>query len=112
MLAGSIVNDGASYFATMSIAARRNACGRQLGSFSTEAELKTLGKIPMTFIRAPYMFGSAEVLAEVDGKIVAAQQENQLATAFHPELGGDLSVHKYFLELVKNSLSGTEGRTG
>jgi len=114
LLADSIVNDGASCIATMSVAARRNAYGRQLGSFSTEAKFKTLGKIPMTFIRAPYIesvFGNAEVLADVDGKIVAAQQENQLVTAFHPELNSDLSVHKYFLELVKNSLPDNEGRT-
>ena len=35
------------------------------------------GNIPMTFIRAPYIkevWGDAEVLAEVDGKIVAARQ--------------------------------------
>ena len=57
----------------------------------------------MTFIRAPYIesvTGDAEVLAEVDGKIVAARQGKQLVTAFHPELNEDVSVHKYFLEMV------------
>ena len=58
------------------------------------------GNIPMTFIRAPYIkevWGDAEVLAEVDGKIVAARQGNQLVTAFHPELNESLEIHKYFL---------------
>ena len=62
------------------------------------------GNIPMTFIRAPYIkevWGDAEVLAEVDGKIVAARQGNQLVTAFHPELNDSLEIHKYFLGMCK-----------
>ena len=54
----------------------------------------------MTFIRAPYIkevWGNAEVLAEVDGKIVAARQGNQLVTAFHPELNESLEIC-YFLD--------------
>ena len=43
------------------------------------------------------VWGDAEVLAEVDGKIVAARQGNQLVTAFHPELNESLEIHKYFL---------------
>ena len=103
LLAKTIENDDRRHFATMDITAVRNAYGRQLGSFYTEAEFKGIGKIPMTFIRAPYI-GSveddAEILATVDGKIVAARQKNQLVTAFHPELNEDLSVHRYFLEMV------------
>lgn len=77
---------------TMDIVARRNAYGRQLGSFSTTAEMKGVGEVPMVFIRAPYITsvsGSTEVLAEVDGKIVAAREGSQLVTAFHPELTED-----------------------
>ncbi|WP_295215748.1 pyridoxal 5'-phosphate synthase glutaminase subunit PdxT [Ruminococcus sp.] len=88
---------------TMDISARRNAYGRQLGSFSVTAEMKSVGEIPMVFIRAPYITavsGNAEALAEVDGKIVAARQGNQLATAFHPELTDDTRVHQYFLEMI------------
>ncbi len=88
----------------MNISAVRNAYGRQLGSFYTETELEGIGKVPMTFIRAPYIeavTGSAKALASVDGHIVAAREGNQLVTAFHPELNEDLSVHKYFLEMVK-----------
>ena len=46
---------------------------------------------------------SARVLAVVDGNIVAARQENQLVTAFHPELCDDLRVHQYFLQMIKDN---------
>lgn len=58
----------------------------------------------MTFIRAPYIekvWGEAEVLAEVDGKIVAARQRKQLALSFHPELNEDTRLHEYFLKMVE-----------
>lgn len=92
-----------SYLATMDIRVKRNAYGRQLGSFYTEEEFKGIGQIPMTFIRAPYIEevrGDAEVLAVVDGKIVAAKQGRQLATAFHPELNDSTAVHEYFLKMA------------
>lgn len=63
-------------------------------------------KIPMTFIRAPYIsdFGSGVTpLATVDGKTVAAVQGNRLVCAFHPELGENTYVHEYFLNMVKNA---------
>lgn len=103
LLASEIENDNRKHFGTMNIKAIRNAYGRQLGSFYTEAEFKGIGKIPMTFIRAPYIdsvSGDVEVLATVDGKIVAAKQGNQLVTSFHPELNSDLSVHRYFLKMA------------
>ena len=70
------VEGGVPCFGTMDIAVKRNAYGRQLGSFYTEAECKGVGTVPMTFIRAPYIesvWGGAEVLATVDGNIVAAR---------------------------------------
>ena len=93
------------HLATMDIRVRRNAYGRQLGSFHTEGTVKGLGDhVPMTFIRAPYideiLSPRSEVLAEVDGHIVAARQGNQLATAFHPELDPDLCLHQYFLQML------------
>ena len=106
LLANKIENDDRRHFATMDITAVRNAYGRQLGSFYTESEFKGVGIIPMTFIRAPYISSvseNAEVLAIVDKKIVAAKQKNQLVTAFHPELNDNLSVHNYFLNMVKSS---------
>ena len=103
ILLAETVDGGVPCFATMDIAVKRNAYGRQLGSFYTEAQFQGLGKIPMTFIRAPYIAAAgpkAQVLAEVDGHIVAARQGNQLVTAFHPELSDDLSVHQYFLDML------------
>lgn len=107
LLSKHISNDSASYFATMDITTKRNAYGRQLGSFHTDAEFKGIGRIPMTFIRAPYIEkaeSGVDVLAEVDGHIVAAKQGNQLVTAFHPELLEDLSVHRYFLDMTEKYL--------
>lgn len=98
------VEGGTPCFATMDLTAKRNAYGRQLGSFHTVAQMEGVGEIPMTFIRAPYIAAvgpKARVLAEVDGHIVAARQGNQLVTAFHPELDEDTSVHQYFLDMTK-----------
>ena len=106
LLAKKIENDSRIGLGTMDIAVRRNAYGRQLGSFSCTAEMKGVGTIPMTFIRAPYIervFGKAESLAVVDGHIVAARQDNQLVTAFHPELTDDTRVHEYFLGMISGS---------
>lgn len=92
------------HLGTMNICAKRNAYGRQLGSFYTEEEFRGIGKIPMTFIRAPYIaavYEGAEILAEADGRIVAARQRNQLVTAFHPELNTDVRVHQYFLNMME-----------
>ena len=96
------VEAGVPSFGTMNITAKRNAYGRQLGSFHTDAEFDGLGQVPMTFIRAPYIAQAGEgveILAEVDGKIVAARQGRQLVTAFHPELDGDTRIHEYFLNM-------------
>ena len=109
LLAKKIENDDRVHFGAMDITAVRNAYGRQLGSFYTQADFKGIGQIPMTFIRAPSIesvYGSTNVLASVDGKIVAAREGNMLVTAFHPELNEDLSVHKYFAEMVSAAKSG------
>lgn len=88
----------------MDIHVRRNAYGRQLGSFSTHGRVEDVGDdIPMTFIRAPYITeveGTATALATVDNHIIAARQGNQLVTAFHPELDTDLRIHRYFLSMI------------
>lgn len=104
LLAKDIEGKPERRLATMDISARRNAYGRQLGSFHAEAEMEGVGRIPMTFIRAPYIegvSGSAKALATVDGHIVAALQGNQLVTAFHPELDTDTRVHAYFMDMMR-----------
>ncbi len=90
------------YLGTMGITAVRNAYGRQLGSFECAAEFAECGEIPMRFIRAPYIAQverRVTVLAEVEGRIVAAREGRQLVTAFHPELCENTAVHRYFLEM-------------
>lgn len=104
LLAKSVEGENRERLATMDICVKRNAYGRQLGSFATVSPFGSVGDIPMTFIRAPYIEkvnGDARVLAEVDGHIVAALQGNQLVTTFHPELNTDLRVHQYFLSMIK-----------
>ena len=93
------------YLGTMDIRVRRNAYGRQLGSFYTTSRVEDIGDdIPMTFIRAPYienvLSDRCSVLSEIDGHIVAASQGRQLATAFHPELNDDFRIHQYFLQWI------------
>jgi 5'-phosphate synthase pdxT subunit len=104
LLAEEIENEP-SCFGAIGITVRRNAYGRQLGSFRTAGDFAGLGEIPMTFIRAPYIAsagGGASILASVDGAGVAAEQGAILVTAFHPELTDDLRVHAYFLSKIKN----------
>ena len=95
----------------MDIKVARNAFGRQVDSFEAELDISKLKQVTSTdeafhavFIRAPIIesvSGDAKILASLpDGRIVAAQQANLLATSFHPELTGDNRFHKYFLSLV------------
>lgn len=103
LLAERVEGNQTTHIGTMDITAKRNAYGRQLGSFHTKMALSNIGKIPMTFIRAPYIVDcgkSVEVLARYEGKIIAARQEHQLVTAFHPELTESKLVHNYFLEEI------------
>lgn len=96
------VDGGTPCFATMDISVKRNAYGRQLGSFRTAQTFGKLGTLPMTFIRAPYIaavHGDAQILASANGNIVAAQQDKQLVTAFHPELDESTAIHEYFLQI-------------
>ena len=100
--AGLIMLDS-EHLGTMDIEVKRNAYGRQLGSFFTTDEVKGIGKVPMTFIRAPYITAvkdGVEVLAEVDGNIVAARQGKQLVTSFHPELNDDTRIHQLFISMI------------
>ena len=104
LLANRLSNDSNVYLGTLDATVRRNAYGRQLGSFSDELDFKGIGKYSAVFIRAPYVeeAGSGvEVLAECRGKIVAVRQGHMFATAFHPELTDDLRVHSYFVKMIR-----------
>lgn len=104
LLAKKLVNDDRIHLATMDIDVKRNAYGRQLGSFYTEQDFAGK-KIGMPFIRAPFMESvgdGVEILSVVDEKIVAVRQGNQLVTAFHPEVTKDTSVHEYFINMISS----------
>lgn len=93
---------GTPRLSTMDVEVRRNAYGRQLGSFRTTTTVEGVGEVPATFIRAPYVTHAekdVEVLAQVDGRIVAVRQGRQLGLAFHPELDPDTRLHELFLSL-------------
>lgn len=100
---------------------RRNAFGRQIDSFETELELAGVdgGPIRAVFIRAPWVEqvgDRVEVLARLDpadqagvapdgeGRIVAVRQGSLLATSFHPEITGDVRVHRLFVDMVGRHL--------
>jgi len=95
----------------LDLVVRRNAFGRQVDSFEAELEMTGVegGRVRGVFIRAPAvesMGTGVEVLATLAGageaadRIVAVRQGNLLATAFHPELTGDLRVHELFVRMV------------
>ncbi len=86
----------------MDLTARRNAFGRQVRSFEADVDIAGLDGPPVraVFIRAPWITehgDDVQIVAEVDGHAVAAQQGTILAVAFHPELGSDTRLHARFL---------------
>ena len=85
LLAQNVSNDEKRGFATLPVTVKRNAYGRQLGSFYYEGG------------------NDVEILAEVEEKIVGVAYKNQLAFSFHPELTGNDKIHEKFLELIKVS---------
>lgn len=103
--AGLIMLDG-RHLDTMHITVRRNAYGRQLGSFNATGYMSTtppIRDVPMVFIRAPYIESVGEdvdILATLDGNIIAAKQGKQIVTAFHPELTSDTRIHELFMRQV------------
>ncbi|TVP86740.1 MAG: pyridoxal 5'-phosphate synthase glutaminase subunit PdxT [Acholeplasmataceae bacterium] len=103
LLAKDIEGREDGHFKTMDVTVRRNAYGRQLGSFVTTAPFQG-NPLEMVFIRAPYIasYGDeVDVLATVDDRVVAARQGQMIGTAFHPELSADPTVHALFLSIIK-----------
>lgn len=112
LLAEKTENDEREYFKTLHVTVKRNAYGRQLGSFYTEQEFGGIGTVPMTFIRAPYIESvedGVEILAQENGHIIAVRERNQLALSFHPELDEDERIHRYFVEMVQRNRQRTDG---
>ena len=108
LLAKKLDNDENVYFGALDAVVRRNAYGRQLGSFQAIADFgqaddpQRIADFPLVFIRGPYVVSvgpEATVETEVDGHVVGLRQGNILATAFHPELTDDVRIHELFLSL-------------
>ena len=99
--------DGQQVLGALDIGVRRNGYGRQVDSFEADLDVSGLegGPFPGVFIRAPLVedVGTAEVMAEHDGRPVAVKQGRVMALAFHPELSGDLRLHREFLRLVEGA---------
>jgi len=94
----------------MDMTVQRNAFGRQIDSFETELSFKGLDHpIHAVFIRAPLverLGPQVEALATLpDGRVVAARQGPLLATAFHPELTPDTSLHAWFISEIRRQKS-------
>ncbi len=110
MLAGEILDGRPDQqsFGGIDMTVRRNAFGRQVDSFEAPVDIDGMD-FHAVFIRAPWVESvgaGVQVMGRVTagpaaGRIVAVRQGNLLATAFHPELTGDLRVHRYFVELVQ-----------
>ena len=113
LLADRLVDgiDGQQTFGGLDVLVRRNAFGRQVESFEEDLDFAHLdgGPVRAVFIRAPWVEqvgDGVEVLATVRsgpaaGTVVAVRQGNALATSFHPEVTGDLRVHRLFVEMVR-----------
>lgn len=107
LLAEKVENDDRSHFATLPVTVKRNAYGRQLGSFYKEDYFEGLGVVPMTFIRAPYITETGEgvtVLAKDKEFVTAVSYKNQLAMSFHPELDEDTKIHEQFVQTILETL--------
>lgn len=100
LLSEKICNDSAVYFQTLPVTVKRNAYGRQLGSFMTKGNFGNLSDVGMTFIRAPIVTEAKEgvkILSAVEDKIVAVEYKNQIGLSFHPEMDRDTRIMEYFI---------------
>ncbi len=107
LLAETVIGEE-THLGLMHITIRRNAFGRQLQSSKQKAAIPKISPEPfdLVLIRAPWIEAvnndRVEILCEVDGHILAAQEEYMLVTAFHPEVTGDLRIHQYFAHMCGN----------
>jgi 5'-phosphate synthase pdxT subunit len=107
LLAKEVEGNNVKTIGLMDMRVRRNAFGRQKESFEAELELEIADfkrAYHAVFIRAPIItkvWSNCRVLAKFNDKIVAAQQNNLIALAFHSELTNDTRIHKYFIKLIK-----------
>ena len=92
----------------LDVQVERNSFGRQKESFEANIELNpiNISNFNGVFIRAPTIVevgNNVETISKFNDEIVAVKQGNILATAFHPELTSDVSLHKYFLNMTNQT---------
>lgn len=100
LLAEKLEGDPTVWFGALPVTVRRNAYGRQLGSFATSGRVDDDDDVPMTFIRAPSIVsvgGGVEVVSTFDGVPTGVRYGNITALAWHPELTQDRRVFRRFL---------------
>ncbi|WMJ88065.1 pyridoxal 5'-phosphate synthase glutaminase subunit PdxT [Anaerocolumna sp. MB42-C2] len=103
LLASEISDSDTVHFGTLPVTVKRNAYGRQTGSFYMESNFADLGIVPMKFIRAPYIRSvnsEVSILAVVENRIIAVRYQHQLGIAFHPELTDNTAIHSYFINMI------------
>ena len=108
LLAQKLDADETVHFGTLPVTVRRNAYGRQLGSFETRAAVGEIADFPLVFIRAPYITerrGDVNVLSTVDGNVVGVEYKNQIGLAFHPEMTSDSRIHESFFRKVRERIN-------
>ena len=101
LLSSQLSNDNNVYLGTLPVTVKRNAYGRQLGSFNAIGKVGELSDFKMSFIRAPIIedvSDGVEILAKVDEQIVGVKYKNQIGLSFHPEIGIDTRIHELFLK--------------
>lgn len=120
LLADRIVDgtEGQQTLGGIDMTVRRNAFGRQVDSFEGDVQIDGLPGDPVhaVFIRAPWVESVGEQAAalgrvaaqraggaDVAGRIVVVRQRRLLATSFHPELTGDVRLHAYFCDMVREA---------
>lgn len=106
MLAKQIEDREDAHLGLLNVSVARNSFGRQVDSFEADVEVKGLDA-PFTgiFIRAPHIISAdarVEIMAEYDGRIVMAKENNILGCSFHPELTDDHRLTQLFVEMVKS----------
>ncbi|MEH7770541.1 pyridoxal 5'-phosphate synthase glutaminase subunit PdxT [Bacillus pumilus] len=106
MLAKHIEDRDDAHLGLLNVSVARNSFGRQVDSFEADLEVKGLDA-PFTgvFIRAPHIISadeSVDIIAEYDGRIVMAKENNILGCSFHPELTDDHQLTQLFVEMVKS----------
>jgi len=117
LLAGKVSSPAQRSLGLMDMDVERNAYGRQIDSFESEADWLAPAlaaadggrPLPLVFIRAPRLVRlgkDVQPLVRCRGDVVLARQGRALAASFHPEMSDDLRVHNLFLDMIRERKKG------